>query len=216
MAPREKDELARLINATVARLAGAWRCGAGFQCAVGDGAGRAAGPVGVAGAGHFSACEGGVATLSGVVAVLGVASLASSPEIGTYIANQADGHAVQVVNASSMVELVESGAFLNDPAGTQAQVNAFMQQLLRKHPGLDVCTLSSTHLPWLAPFFQRAAPAVTRSSIPQKPPRVRCATSSTRLALTPTRRAAWCAWPRNLLLNLVGAAQHAGSARRFS
>ena len=35
-----------------------------------------------------------------------------------------------------------------------------MQALLRQHPGVDVCTLSSTHLPWLRAFFEQAAPQV--------------------------------------------------------
>lgn len=100
------------------------------------------------------------ASRSGQVALLGVTSLASSPQMAAYVQQQAAGRAVQVVNASALVELVESGAFLADAAGTQAQVSAFMQALLARCPGLDVCTLSSTHLPWLRPFFERAAPAV--------------------------------------------------------
>lgn len=97
---------------------------------------------------------------SGQVALLGVASLAGSAQIADYVARQAQGRPVRVVNASPLVELVESGAFLSDPAGTQAQVSAFMQALRQQQPGLDVCTLSSTHLPWLRPFFEQAAPGL--------------------------------------------------------
>jgi len=97
---------------------------------------------------------------SGEVALLGVASLVSSPQIAAYVQREAAGRAVRVVNASALVALVESGAFLSDAAGTQTQVHAFMQALLRQHPGVDVCTLSSTHLPWLRAFFEQAAPQV--------------------------------------------------------
>lgn len=100
------------------------------------------------------------ASRSGVVVVLGVASLAASLEIQTYIQREAAGRAVAIDNASAMVELVESGAFLGDPQGTQRAVDGFMAEVLRRHPGVDVCTLSSTHLPWLQPFFERAAPGV--------------------------------------------------------
>ena len=84
---------------------------------------------------------------SGEVALLGVASLVSSPQIAAYVQREVAGRAVRVVNASALVALVESGAFLSDAAGTQTQVHAFMQALLRQHPGVDMCTLSSTYLP---------------------------------------------------------------------
>ncbi len=160
---QRKDELARLITATVNRLAG-WGARAVVLASNAPSVmvlealqGRLALPVrGI----YPPVKEALAATSSGVVAVLGVASLVSSPEIGAYIAAEAGDQPVRVVNASSMVDLVESGVFLSDPAATQAQVDTFMQQLLQRYPGLDVCTLSSTHLPWLAPFFQRAAPTV--------------------------------------------------------
>ena len=101
------------------------------------------------------------ASRSGKVAVMGVASLASSSDIRDYLALQAPGRHVAVVNASPMVELVESGAFLHDAAHTQSAVDAFMQALVAAHPGVDVCTLSSTHLPWLRAYFERAQPGIT-------------------------------------------------------
>ena len=160
---KPKDELARLIGATVQRLAD-WGARAVVLASNAPSVmvldalrGRLALPV----RGIYPPVREALAvTSSGVVAVLGVASLAASPEITAYIKGESAGHPVQVVNASSMVELVENGVFLRDPAATQAQVDGFMQGLLRQHPGLDVCTLSSTHLPWLAPFFERAAPTV--------------------------------------------------------
>lgn len=100
------------------------------------------------------------ASRSGTVVVMGVASLAASGDIRDYLAQQAPGRNVAIVNASPMVELVESGAFLHDAAHTQIAVNAFMQALVAAHPAVDVCTLSSTHLPWLRAYFERAQPGI--------------------------------------------------------
>lgn len=97
-------------------------------------------------------------TRSGQVAVLGVQSLVQSPEILAYVQCQAQGRPVALVNASPLVALVEDGSFLSRPDSTQARVSAFMDQLLRDRPGTDVCTLSSTHLPWLQRYFEAAAP----------------------------------------------------------
>jgi glutamate racemase len=55
-----------------------------------------------------------------------------------------------------MVELVESGSFLFSPAETQTAVAAFVEEIFRRNPLIDVLTLSSTHLPWLRCFFESA------------------------------------------------------------
>jgi glutamate racemase len=99
-------------------------------------------------------------TRSGQVAVLGVQSLVQSPEILAYVQRQAPGRPVSLVNASPLVALVEDGSFLSRPGSTQAQVGAFMDRLLHDRPGTDVCTLSSTHLPWLLRYFEAAAPCM--------------------------------------------------------
>ena len=98
---------------------------------------------------------------TGVVAVLGVQSLVQSAEIQAYIARESGGRRVEVVNASPLVQRVEDGTFLSEPSDTQRDVNAFIERLRRELPGLDTCTLSSTHLPWLLPFFERGAPDMT-------------------------------------------------------
>lgn len=101
---------------------------------------------------------------SGQVAVLGVASLVTSERYRTYAARETaavPGASVPLaVNASALVDLVESGAFLRDQTGTQAKVADFLGSLLAQHPGLDTFTLSSTHLPWLREFFERAGPGL--------------------------------------------------------
>ena len=60
---------------------------------------------------------------------------------------------VDLVSASDLVELVENGAFLTDADGTLAAVRAKLGAL---HPDTDIATLSSTHLPWLVRFFEKA------------------------------------------------------------
>lgn len=92
------------------------------------------------------------------VAVLGVQSMVESPELRLYADAQAGERKAQVhlVNASPLVELVESGAFLFAPERTQAEVDAFLNALDQQYPDIAAFTLSSTHLPWLRAFIERA------------------------------------------------------------
>lgn len=93
------------------------------------------------------------------VGIMGVRSLIESEMLGRFVRdNDAGAEHVATINASSMVELVESGEFLFSPEATQAKVDTFIEALFQAHPAIDVLTLSSTHLPWLRPFFERARP----------------------------------------------------------
>lgn len=96
----------------------------------------------------------------GDVAVLGVASMVCSPELRAYADAQAgaDKSRVRLVDASPLVELVESGLFLFDAGQTQREVDDFLDVLDRTWPEITCFTLSSTHLPWLRPFIERARP----------------------------------------------------------
>lgn len=97
---------------------------------------------------------------TGHVGILGVRSLVESPMLSSFIARHtAHPDRVAQIDASSMVELVESGAFLFDPIATQQRVETFMREVRDRHPRIDVFTLSSTHLPWLTDFFMKACPA---------------------------------------------------------
>lgn len=99
------------------------------------------------------------ASRSGSVAVMGVRSMIESAELARFVRQQADDpERVALVNASPMVELVENGAFLRQPSETAQRVAAFCDGIAAMHPGIDVLTLSSTHLPWLRPFFEAARP----------------------------------------------------------
>lgn len=96
----------------------------------------------------------------GDVAVLGVASMIRSPELRAYADVQASANAerVYLADASCLVDLVESGAFLFDREQTQGAVDAFLDGLARSRPGITTLTLSSTHLPWLRSFIEQARP----------------------------------------------------------
>ncbi|MFI9408045.1 glutamate racemase [Nocardia sp. NPDC052316] len=94
------------------------------------------------------------------VAVLGVRSLVESAELTEFLraaAGSAIGR-VHAVNASALVELVESGDFLFRREHTASVVGEFLDALLTAHPAIDAVTLSSTHLPWLRDYFERARP----------------------------------------------------------
>ncbi|URQ74833.1 MAG: Asp/Glu racemase [Candidatus Ochrobactrum gambitense] len=99
------------------------------------------------------------ASRSGHVAVLGVRSMIESAELSVFVHTQATGSAeISLINASPMVELVESGLFLSNPARTAEDVARFCDVIVAEYPHIDVLTLSSTHLPWLRPFFEKARP----------------------------------------------------------
>ncbi|KJC61274.1 Asp/Glu racemase [Bradyrhizobium sp. LTSPM299] len=92
------------------------------------------------------------------VAVLGVQSLVESAEMRAFAATEAgnEAHRVHLINASPLVELVESGAFLFDQTSTQEKVDAFVSALDARHADIGAMTLSSTHLPWLRSFLERS------------------------------------------------------------
>jgi glutamate racemase len=96
------------------------------------------------------------------VAVLGARSLVRSAELRRYIADATPSAAERVhpVNASELIELVESGRFLTQPAHTRDSVARFAQQLRGQIQSLAVITLSSTHLPWLRNVLAMALPGV--------------------------------------------------------
>ncbi|SFC91889.1 glutamate racemase [Kushneria avicenniae] len=96
---------------------------------------------------------------SHTVGIMGVESLIESEMLRAFVArHDLKGAHVERINASSMVELVESGRFLFDLQETQQRVNDFTAALFQRAPDIDVLTLSSTHLPWLKAFFERARP----------------------------------------------------------
>ncbi len=99
------------------------------------------------------------ASRGGEVAIMGVRSMIESAELAAFVrARTPEPEKVALVDASPMVELVESGAFLHAPQETADKVARFCDGVAARFPRVDVLTLSSTHLPWLRPFFEQAQP----------------------------------------------------------
>jgi len=106
-------------------------------------------------------CEAIARSKTAEVAVLGVRSMITSEALRVYAdRNRIANSQVVLVNASSLVDLVENFAFILDPVGTQESVTNFLSEVRALHPNIDVMTMSSTHLPWLKSFFESAAPDV--------------------------------------------------------
>ncbi|HEX7917196.1 glutamate racemase [Rudaea sp.] len=99
-----------------------------------------------------------LAQANGNIAILGVKSLVESAEMRAFAATEAGDRVRRVlfVNASPLVDLVESGAFLFDQVGVQQKVDAFISELDARHADIGAMTLSSTHLPWLRSFLERS------------------------------------------------------------
>lgn len=97
------------------------------------------------------------ASRSGQVGIMGVQSMIESAELRQFVSSQTPEN-VALINASPMVELVESGAFLLEPEKNAVKVDAFCEKIAKNYPHIDVLTLSSTHLPWLRSFFEQARP----------------------------------------------------------
>jgi glutamate racemase len=99
------------------------------------------------------------ASVSGHVGIMGVHSLVKSAAMERFVNRHNTSQSnITMINASPMVELVETGSFLFNPADTQAAVTAFVNKILQQNPSIDVLTLSSTHLPWLRQFFEVSCP----------------------------------------------------------
>lgn len=99
-------------------------------------------------------------TQTGKVGIMGVQSMIESPQLMQFVGKHADHpEVVALINASPMVDLVENGDFLFNPAATQRKVDDFLDAAFRSHPDIDVLTLSSTHLPWLLSYFENSRPS---------------------------------------------------------
>lgn len=95
------------------------------------------------------------------VIVLGVESMVSSEAFSRFLDRETvAGCSVSGINASSLVGLVEDFSFIHQPQKTQQLVSDFITAMLQAYPQTDVVTMSSTHLPWLKPYFTSAAPQI--------------------------------------------------------
>lgn len=102
------------------------------------------------------------ATRTGHVGVLATRSAAESGRIeglAAGLGGPAGEVAFHPINASPLVDLVESGAFLDDDGGRCAGPLAELGRTLARDD-IDSVALSSTHLPFLAERMARALPGV--------------------------------------------------------
>ena len=83
-----------------------------------------------------------------------------SPELQEYIKKEVGDFYKQfhLENASPLIQLIESGDFINNIEKTEKIIKNFIDNCENKFGKLDSITLSSTHLPWLSSYFQKIIP----------------------------------------------------------
>ncbi|NDB47225.1 MAG: glutamate racemase [Nitrososphaeria archaeon] len=97
-------------------------------------------------------------TKTGKIAILATTATVQSKEITKYIKKQARNVQVKKIDATELVILVESGKFLTDKKHCAKTIRKI---LAKQIDGIDVITLSSTHLPFLLPMLKKEFPAIT-------------------------------------------------------
>ena len=100
--------------------------------------------------------EAASASRTGRIAVLATRVVVESGALDRYAASCGLPGSVTVrgVDASKLVSLVETGTFLRDPE----RCRAVIRDVLRHTGDADVCTLSSTHLPFIRGMMERERP----------------------------------------------------------
>jgi len=92
------------------------------------------------------------------VAILATQSVVNSRIINNYIKkNIAKKIKVFKINASPLVELVESGKYITKPKHTRQIIRKTLTKIFQTNK-IDVATLSSTHLPFLLNFLRKEFP----------------------------------------------------------
>ena len=99
-------------------------------------------------------------TRTGKVAVLATRAVVKSRRLQEYIRHQLPSKIKVIrVNASGLVDLVESGKFISDKGLCKKLIKKDLQIIEKE--GADVATLSSTHLPFLLPMLREVFPNLT-------------------------------------------------------
>ena len=94
------------------------------------------------------------------VAILTTQSVVNSITINNYIKkNVSKKIKVYKINASPLVELVESGRYITKPKHTRQIIRKTLTEIFQTNK-IDVATLSSTHLPFLLNFLRREFPEI--------------------------------------------------------
>jgi glutamate racemase len=95
------------------------------------------------------------------IAILTTQSVAKSKELTDYIKkNVSSRYQVKKINASPLVELVESGKFFSDKKLCKKIIKKTLSNVFLEND-IDVVTLSSTHLPFLKKLLKEEFPKIT-------------------------------------------------------
>jgi len=100
-------------------------------------------------------------TKSGVIAILATKSVVESNMLKNYIKKHVPKKIKVIkINASPLVELVESGKFIDNKNLCKKKIKTILlKPLVSNH--VDIAMLSSTHLPFLLPLLRQIFPHIT-------------------------------------------------------
>jgi len=105
-------------------------------------------------------CDAVKATKTKTIAILATRSVIESNKLTNYIKKNVPTRIKVIkINASPLVELVESGRFIAETKFCEKQIRRILKPFLKER--IDVATLSSTHLPFLLPLLEKKFPKVT-------------------------------------------------------
>lgn len=99
-------------------------------------------------------------TQSGTIAILTTHNVVSSKALAKLIENNISKKTKVIkIDASSLIELVESGKFINKKQYTENKIKTLLTNYFLDNQ-VDVVTLSSTHLPFLLPYLYKLFPKI--------------------------------------------------------
>lgn len=98
-------------------------------------------------------------TKTGNIGVLATLAAVKSISLSRYIKKSSRHIQVKKINASDLVDLVETGKFLTDKKYCKKIIQNILEEKLLQN-NIDVVTLSSTHLPFLLPILQKQFPSI--------------------------------------------------------
>jgi len=95
------------------------------------------------------------------IAILTTQSAMKSKELTNYVkTNISKKYQIKKINASSLIELVESGKFISNQKFCKKIIKKTLNNVFSEN-NIDVATLSSTHLPFLTKSLKEEFPKVT-------------------------------------------------------
>lgn len=95
------------------------------------------------------------------IAILGTTATITSKLTKQFIKNNLQNDIqISKIDASVLINLVESGKFISDEQYCQIIIKKTVEKIFVKQ-NIDVVTLSSTHLPFLLPLLQKIFPHIT-------------------------------------------------------